>query len=241
VRAYVPPPPAIAIIVPQPPPAPLPAPTTGEQANRPPMVRASCNPCVLQAGGTATLRADMSDPDGDPLTVYWTATSGTISDVRVAVTQWKAGTAPGLVTFTVTVNDGRGGTASDKVTIEVSAGEEQSFPNVLFDFDSSAIRQDAIPTLDAVIAAMKANPNMQVQIQGHTCNIGTAEYNLALGERRATAVRNYLVQRGIAVSRLSTISYGEERPAHSNAQESTRRLNRRAEFVVHATDSLAPQ
>ena len=57
-----------------------------------------------------------------------------------------------------------------------------------------------------------------------------------LGERRATAVRNYLIQNGIAAERLSTITYGEERPAHDNAQENTRRLNRRAVLGVHALD-----
>ena len=75
-------------------------------------------------------------------------------------------------------------------------------------------------------------------IEGHTCNIGTAEYNLALGERRAAEVRNYLVRRGIAPGRLTTVSYGEERPAHDNGEEATRRLNRRAAFVVRATDAL---
>ena len=75
---------------------------------------------------------------------------------------------------------------------------------------------------------------MALEIEGHTCNIGTTEYNLGLGERRAQAVRDYLVQRGIAPARLSTVTYGEERPARDNSQESTRRLNRRAVLVVHA-------
>ena len=61
----------------------------------------------------------------------------------------------------------------------------------------------------------------------------TAEYNLALGDRRANAVRDYLTSRGIAASRLGTVSYGEERPKHDNAREETRRLNRRAALVVN--------
>jgi len=69
-------------------------------------------------------------------------------------------------------------------------------------------------------------------VEGHTCNIGTAEYNLALGERRATAVRDYLTSRGIGANRLRTVSYGEERPKHDNSREETRRLNRRAALVV---------
>ena len=72
-----------------------------------------------------------------------------------------------------------------------------------------------------------------VEIEGHTCNIGTAEYNLALGDRRANAVRDYLVSRGVTADRLRTVSYGEERPKYDNAREETRRLNRRAALVVN--------
>jgi OmpA-OmpF porin, OOP family len=79
---------------------------------------------------------------------------------------------------------------------------------------------------------MKENQTLQLQIEGHTCNIGTPEYNLALGERRAVSVRDYLVSRGIAANRLSTVSYGEERPRHDNGREETRRLNRRAALTV---------
>jgi OOP family OmpA-OmpF porin len=72
-----------------------------------------------------------------------------------------------------------------------------------------------------------------VEIEGHTCSIGTAEYNLALGNRRATAVKDYLVSRGVTEDRLRTVSYGEERPKYDNAREETRRLNRRAALVVN--------
>jgi outer membrane protein OmpA-like peptidoglycan-associated protein len=221
--------------VPEPPAAPVPEPAPAA-ANRAPSVRALCDPCVIEAGGTATLRAEMSDPDGDPLNVLWSVTGGTIADSRAAVTQWHAETAPGLVTFTVAVEDSRGAGATDSVTIEVVAGEETAFEHVLFDFDSSALRQEALPALEPVIAALNARPEVHLEIEGHTCNIGTVEYNLALGERRANAVRAYLLQRGIAAERLSTISFGEERPAHDNGAEATRRLNRRAVLVVRATD-----
>ena len=194
----------------------------------------ACNPCALEPGGKATLRADATDPDGDALTILWSATGGTIADTRTAITQWMAETAPGLVTFTATVDDGRGGRATDTVTIEVTAGEDPHFEDVLFDFDSSRLRPEVLPRLDPVLAALTAEPGLTLEIEGHTCNVGTSEYNLALGERRASAVRSYLVQRGIAPVRLSTVSYGEERPAHDNRQESTRRLNRRAVLVVHA-------
>jgi outer membrane protein OmpA-like peptidoglycan-associated protein len=79
---------------------------------------------------------------------------------------------------------------------------------------------------------LQANPELNIEVEGHTCNIGTAEYNLALGERRATAVRDYLTSRGIGTNRLRTVSYGEERPKYDNSREETRRLNRRAAMVV---------
>ena len=71
-----------------------------------------------------------------------------------------------------------------------------------------------------------------VTIEGHCDERGTAEYNLALGERRSNAVRDYLTQNGIAATRLQSVSYGEEKPKHDNSREETRRLNRRAALVV---------
>ena len=166
-------------------------------------------------------------------------TGGTIADINAANTEWRADISPGLVTFTVSVEDTKGAKAVDTVTVEVtSAGEGISFSDVLFEFDSSQLRPSAISTLEPVLAALTQRPESALLIEGHTCNIGTTEYNLALGERRAAEVRNYLVRRGIAASRLTTISYGEERPAHDNDQEATRRLNRRATFVMRATDAL---
>ena len=82
------------------------------------------------------------------------------------------------------------------------------------------------------MTALQANPSLKLEIEGHTCNIGTAEYNLALGERRATSVKDYLASRGISADRLQTISYGEERPKYDNSREETRRLNRRAALTV---------
>ena len=86
--------------------------------------------------------------------------------------------------------------------------------------------------LDKAVTALQQNPTMRLQIEGHTCNIGTNEYNQALGERRAGSVRDYLISRGIAADRLSTVSYGEDRPKHDNMSEVTRRLNRRAALIV---------
>jgi outer membrane protein OmpA-like peptidoglycan-associated protein len=198
------------------------------------VVKALCDPCTVEVGRTATVTADASDPDGDPLTYQWKAGAGSLSAPTNRQSPWTAPMQPGPVQFTVTVNDGRGGTASANTTITVTqpAQREYTFEDVHFDFDRYTLRPDALRVLDEAITAMQANATLRLEIEGHTCNIGTAEYNLALGERRAQAVRDYLVSRGIDAERLRTVSYGEERPKHDNAREETRRLNRRAALVV---------
>jgi outer membrane protein OmpA-like peptidoglycan-associated protein len=103
---------------------------------------------------------------------------------------------------------------------------------VHFDFDRFSLRADALKVLDEAVSAMQQDATLRLTIEGHTCNIGTTEYNMALGERRANAVREYLTSRGIDAGRLQTVSYGEERPKHDNDREETRRLNRRAAMVV---------
>jgi outer membrane protein OmpA-like peptidoglycan-associated protein len=209
------------------------APPTAAQ-NRPPTVKASCNPCSVEVGRTALVTADAQDPDGDPLTYQWAAKGGTLTTPTARQTPWTAPNTPGPVPFTVTVNDGRGGTASDTVTIQVTqpSAQQFAFEDVHFEFDRFTLRQDALAILDDAVKAMQANPSLRLTIEGHTCNIGTNEYNLALGDRRARAVRDYLVSRNIVQGRLTTVSYGEERPRHDNSREDTRRLNRRAALVV---------
>jgi hypothetical protein len=77
-----------------------------------------------------------------------------------------------------------------------SEGEGVSFSDVLFEFDSSTLRPSALSILEPVLAALRQRPEAGLLIEGHTCNVGTSEYNLALGERRAAEVRNYLVRQG---------------------------------------------
>ena len=141
---------------------------------------------------------------------------------------------PGPVQATCAVSDGKGGTASASVTIQVvqPVRKQITFEDVHFDFDRYSLRPEATRALDEAIKVLQENPDTRIEIEGHTCNIGTAEYNLSLGERRAAAVREYLAGRGIGANRLTTVSYGEERPKHDNAREETRRLNRRAALTV---------
>lgn len=101
---------------------------------------------------------------------------------------------------------------------------------VYFDYDSSALRTDALATLSENAEKIKKVPGVIIQIAGHCDERGTQEYNLALGERRALAVRAHLIQLGVSGDRLITISFGEEFPAVDGHDESAWRYNRRAEF-----------
>ena len=218
-------------VAPVPPPPPPPPPAA---VNRPPTVHATCDPCTVNVGQSATVSAEATDPDGDTLTYQWTAPAGTFADASATSTKWTAPGEVGPVPITVSVNDGHGGTASDTVTIQVTQPPVKvyTFEDVNFGFDQYSLRPSALRILDEAVTAMQGDPTLKLQIQGYTDNIGTPEYNLALGDRRAKAVQNYLISRGIDSGRLSTISYGEENPKYSNAREETRRLNRRAALVV---------
>ena len=188
----------------------------------------------MEIGKTSTVTADATDPDGDALTYRWSTAAGSLTNATDRQSPWTAPMQEGPVVVTVEVRDPKGGTATDAVTIQVirPAVREFVFEDVHFDFDRYSLRPEATRALDEAITALQANPELRLELEGHTCNIGTAEYNLALGERRSNAVRDYLAGRGIGADRLRTVSYGEERPKHDNAREETRRLNRRAALVV---------
>jgi peptidoglycan-associated lipoprotein len=111
---------------------------------------------------------------------------------------------------------------------------ESPFQPVFFGFDSSEIESGAQATLNANAELLKKYPTWTITIEGHADERGTAEYNLALGERRALAARNYLVSLGIAADRLRTISYGKEFPFDPGHNEEAWAKNRRAHFVVTA-------
>jgi len=108
----------------------------------------------------------------------------------------------------------------------------EGLKDVFFDFDKAVIREDMQKVLDENVKWLKANPAAKVLIEGHCDERGTNEYNLGLGERRARAVKDYLVALGVEASRIGTISYGEERPFVLGHDESAWKWNRRAHFVV---------
>jgi OOP family OmpA-OmpF porin len=99
-----------------------------------------------------------------------------------------------------------------------------------FDFDKWNIKPQYYPILDEAIVCMGQHPSIHVEVQGHTCNMGTAEYNQVLSEKRANEVRNYFITRGIAPERLSSIGYGLTRPIADNATKEGREKNRRVQL-----------
>ena len=110
--------------------------------------------------------------------------------------------------------------------------EVPDLQDVHFDFDRYDIRPADAKTLDANASWLKSNSSMLVLIEGHCDERGTNEYNLALGERRAKAAMNYLVSQGVQASRITIISYGEERPGCMEKSEACWAKNRRAHFLV---------
>ncbi|HEY2377517.1 MAG TPA: peptidoglycan-associated lipoprotein Pal [Gemmatimonadaceae bacterium] len=103
-----------------------------------------------------------------------------------------------------------------------------------FDFDKSDLRDDSRATLDAKVPVLAANPDVTIRIAGHTDERGSVEYNIALGQRRAAAAKRYLTERGVAATRIETISYGEGRPVSDGHDESAWAQNRRDEFEITA-------
>ncbi len=103
---------------------------------------------------------------------------------------------------------------------------------VYFDFDRAAVKASERVRVEEVAAYLKGKPGHMVEIEGHCDERGTEEYNRALGERRALAVREYLVNLGIQAERIHTISYGEDRPAEIGSSESAWAKNRRGEFIL---------
>lgn len=120
---------------------------------------------------------------------------------------------------------------------QVTPGSQADFvknvgDRVFFDFDKYSLKPEARDQLGKWVAFLKKYPNDQIVVEGHADERGTREYNLALGERRANSVKDFLVAQGIQASRLKTISYGKERPAVLGSNEAAWAQNRRAVGVI---------
>ncbi|WP_300572847.1 peptidoglycan-associated lipoprotein Pal [Phenylobacterium sp.] len=119
----------------------------------------------------------------------------------------------------------------------VLPGTQQDFvinvgDRVYFDFDSYSVRADAAPVLEAQAAWLNRYPSVMIRIEGNADERGTREYNLALGARRANAVRDFLVSRGVSSSRINTVSYGKERPIDPGTSEDAYQRNRNAHTAI---------
>jgi peptidoglycan-associated lipoprotein len=116
--------------------------------------------------------------------------------------------------------------------IEGTVFESSLLKDIRFDFDRYDVRPQDTEILRENVALLKKYPNVKIQIEGHCDERGTTEYNIALGERRANSTKKYLLSLGISSDRLSTISYGEEKPADPGHTEDAWGKNRRAHFVI---------
>ena len=129
---------------------------------------------------------------------------------------------------TITETDGSGIVSGSQEDLIVNVGDR-----VFFGYDSSDLDSDALELLQDQVAWLKQNSDVTVTIEGHCDERGTREYNLALGEKRAQAVKNYLIGLGINPDRVSTISYGKERPAVVGSNDGAWAQNRRSVTIVN--------
>lgn len=120
----------------------------------------------------------------------------------------------------------------ERLSRETAAAREVLTEIVFFEYDSNDITPQAAELLQLKAAVLQANPSLRVRIEGHADQRGSTEYNLALGQRRAEAVRAYLANYGVDPDRFATVSYGKERPLVEGDGEDAFARNRRAEFAV---------
>jgi peptidoglycan-associated lipoprotein len=182
-------------------------------------------PATTQASVPAPSSASAPSMTGEPAAVTSDATTGAGS----------RGAAAAGATTGAGGGGGAGGAAGASPTTRVATKEFVAVPelrDIHFEFDKYDVRAEDTKVLDANAAWLKTNSNMLILVEGHCDERGTNEYNLALGERRAKAALNYLVAQGVQASRITIISYGEERPACAEKNDACWAKNRRAHFLV---------
>jgi peptidoglycan-associated lipoprotein len=219
--------------VPPPPPPPPAAPPPAR-----PTVTLQASPVVVQAGQSVTLT--------------WSSTNATSLNLapgigNVAPQGSTNATPPDSVTYTITAT-GPGGSADASVHVTVSAPPPpppaaapqpsisdlfaREVQDAYFDLDKADIRADARTALSKTAEFFRSYPQVKVTVEGHCDERGSTEYNLALGDRRAQAAKDFLVSLGVTADRMQTISYGKERPFCADHNEACWQQNRRAHFVL---------
>jgi len=181
--------------------------------------------------GSSTLNVSVpanAKPGSYPVVVQATDANG--NTAKTTVTIASSGTpAPAAATPTARAP---AGPATPKIAPALAKDKRVAVYGIYFDFASATLKPESTPVLDEIADALKANPDWNLTIEGHTDSVGTADYNLDLSNRRAAAVRNALVTRyHISGDRLSTAGYGLTRPKASNDTPEGRALNRRVELV----------
>lgn len=220
---------------PPPPPAPAPAPQAKAPEVPAPTVSLSVSPTAIERGKTATLTWRSTNATGVVIDngVGTVEPSGSRTVSPSVSTTYKArasnskGEAVAEARVTVTEPPPP---APPKVSDTIFFNEK--IKDAFFDYDQYSIREDARTALMADVRALKERPNLMITIEGHCDERGSSKYNLALGDRRATAARDFLVSQGVDPKRIDTISYGEERNFCEESNEECWQLNRRAHFVL---------
>ena len=200
---------------------------------------------------TVTLSADPTSINkGDSSTLRWSSTNATqltiAPEVGAVAPEGTTKVTPSdSTTYTITAS-GPGGSANSTVRITVEAPQapppvqnatlEEMFlrevQDAYFDLDKADIRTDAAAALRRSADFLRNYPQVKVVIEGHCDERGSTEYNLALGDRRSSAVKQYLVSLGIGADRMNTISYGKEKPFCMESNENCWQRNRRGHFVM---------
>lgn len=139
--------------------------------------------------------------------------------------------APTESATTTQENSAVDSTAMSFDTAGSDSGKIDGLKTVFFDYDKATLSAEAKKVIQGNVEWMRKNANIKIQIEGHCDNRGSIEYNVALGERRANSVKDYMMSLGLDGNRLATISYGEEKPLVSSENESSWKKNRRANFV----------
>jgi peptidoglycan-associated lipoprotein len=233
-----------------PPPAPPPPPPPVERREPPPpaapsVVQFSAEPTSIQRGQTSTLRWEVS---GSVTSVSINQGIGTVQSTGSSRVSPSDST-----TYTLTAT-GPGGTNTSSATVSVAAPPPPPPPpppaptvtleqrigsdvqDAYFDYDKTDVRSDASEVLSKDAAALKSIlsdfPNSAIVIEGHCDERGSAEYNLGLGDRRASAAKEFLQGLGVPADRLKTISYGKERPQCTEQNETCWQKNRRVHFMA---------
>ncbi|MGC0773454.1 MAG: peptidoglycan-associated lipoprotein Pal [Candidatus Acidiferrum sp.] len=200
---------------------------------------------------TVSLQANPSSINkGDSSTLSWTSTDATTltisPEVGAVTAQGSTKVTPSdSTTYTITAS-GPGGSADSSARVTVTApppppveqgpSDEELFlkevKDAYFDFNKADIREDARTALGQTADFLRNHPQIKVTIEGHCDERGSTEYNLVLGDRRAAAVKAYLVSLGISADRMNTVSYGKEKPFCTESNEECWQSNRRGHFVM---------